>query len=177
MSLIKISTVEDSKCKRDWAVAHAEQGFMVFRLQEKAKEPIKGVSWKRTATNDVEKVRALWTDRKTGDALKYNIGIMTGLQPSGRYLMVVDLDVKNGKNGIEEFKKLSRQNNADIEPTLMSRTASGGLHLFYFTDKPIQCSTSKIGEGIDIKCVGGYVVAPGSKIEEGEYYFEDFFSF
>ena len=87
---------------------------------------------------------------------KANWGIATG---SG--LLVVDLDVKPGKDGRQSIKRYGV-----LPPTRTVRTGSGGLHLYFSTSVRLgntQGDTGKgLGIGIDTRGEGGYVLAPGS---------------
>jgi len=81
-------------------------------------------------------------------------GIAAG--PSG--LLVVDVDNKDGKDGSGNLEFLQ----ALYEPlprTLASRTASTGRHLFFRGAS--RNSVCRLGDGLDVRSVGGYVVAPG----------------
>lgn len=89
-----------------------------------------------------------------------NWGIATG---SG--LLVVDLDIKPGKNGLETLKKLG-----ELPRTRIVRTGSGGLHIYFRVQQPLGNTAGRIGPGVDTRCEGGYVLAPGSKhVSGGEY--------
>jgi hypothetical protein len=44
--------------------------------------------------------------------------------------VIVDLDVKHGKNGVANFKVLREKYNLN-KPFLMVKTKSGGAHIFY----------------------------------------------
>ncbi len=107
--------------------------------------------WPKKSSNDKEQHRK-WAEAG------YNFGIDTGKTK----LIVVDLDVKNGPNGIKSWQELCAQNGGEPE-TYTVQTKSGGLHL-YFKGKT-RCSTSAhngLGPGIDIRSQGGYVVCPPS---------------
>lgn len=96
-----------------------------------------------------------------------SVGIVTG--PSG--LVVLDLDRKNGKDGLKAIldyltAKLGKEEAAKvfIGHPHMSRTKSGGLHLYFrhpagFNEKTTTRNESK---GIDTRGMGGMVVAPPS---------------
>ena len=81
-------------------------------------------------------------------------GVATG--PSG--LIVVDLDVKHGHNGIEEWQHLQLEH-GPAPVTFSVRTKSGGRHL-YFTGQ-CRCSAGQVASGVDIRSDGGFVVCPG----------------
>lgn len=86
-----------------------------------------------------------------------NIGTITGLV-SG--IVVVDID---GEEGIKSARGLN------LQPTLTARTGGGGYHLFYSTDKPVDCRV-RAYEGIDIRGDGGYVVLTPSLHKSGRHY-------
>lgn len=154
--------------KRELAVGYAEAGLSPFPLTPNGKEPALRGDWKEIASSDPEKVAARWTRRTTNAALNYNIGIRTGLPLRGGFLVVIDVDVRDGKPG--------RQALADLEaglgvlpPTFKVRTASGGEHWYFLSPYPLGNSQSKIGPCLDVKGRGGYVVGPGSTIDDQEY--------
>ena len=98
---------------------------------------------------------------KAGDG----IAIATG-QVSG--LVVVDLDEKNGKHGIQAFKDLMAGRN-DIN-TRVIKTPTGGAHLYFKYSGPLKTRIDHPADGIDFKADGGYVVAPPSVMKNGDFY-------
>ena len=101
-------------------------------------------------------IDSFWADPKR------NIGIRTGKQKNGRYLLVVDFD--SGSN-FADFVS------GQIWPeTLTAISGSGSKHYYFYTDKEIRCSTSKIAHKIDIRCVNGHIVAPPSNHLSGNLY-------
>jgi hypothetical protein len=79
---------------------------------------------------------------------------------------VIDIDVKNGVNGLEEFQKLK----IDVSGAFIVATPSGGFHLYFNTDlEELPNSASKIGPGIDLRGAGGYVIGPDSVSKVGTY--------
>lgn len=140
--------------KLDYALAWAARGFKVFPLQEGSKLPYGGGSWLDIATDDPGSIRELWTRRP-----RANIGVST----TG--FIVVDVDVKNGKQG--EANLLLSGLPLD---TLTVRTPSGGYHLYY--DALGERRTSGVdvlGDGLDVRAHHGYVIAPGSTLPAGGY--------
>jgi hypothetical protein len=82
---------------------------------------------------------------------------------TGDGLIVNDVDVKNGKDGLNSLLEL------DLPlDTLTVRTPSGGMHLYY-KGPPVANSAGKLGEGLDVRGYHGYVVAPGSIVGGGRY--------
>lgn len=115
-------------------------GAKLFPVKVKTKLPIiKG--WQEKATSDIKQLRA-WEKEFPGCGW----GIACG--PSG--LHVIDIDGADG-----ELSVLGRE----LPPTLEVETQSKNRHLYYMGS-----TGSKIRPipGLDIKSVGGYVVAPGS---------------
>ena len=133
------------------ALSLAERGFRVFRLRPGAKEPaFKG--WQAEATSDPETIRRLWGERD------YNIGVACG-----QGLVVLDVDVKNGKTGLESLAALG----LDLE-TYTVETPSGGLHVYY-EGPGVPNSAGRLGEGLDVRSTGGYVVGVGSVYQDRHY--------
>ena len=135
------------------ALELAAKGFRVFPVTPGAAKPPAISGWQAKATTDPEVIRRVWAK----DA--YNIGIKTG---DG--LFVLDVDLKKGAAAQEAFDALALS--ADDQDTFRVRTAHGGWHLYYRTDSPFR-NDVEFEPGLDIRCVGGYVVAPGSVLSNG----------
>lgn len=134
----------------DAALSWAERGFFVFPLHPGTKVPVHN-AWYDVATNDPDVIRALWGDTP------YNIGV------HAKDHIIVDIDCKNGVDGSLAFFDLGYDSD-----TLTVRTPTGGLHLYY-KGPAVQNSAGKLGEGLDVRSFHGYVIAPGSVTEDGEY--------
>lgn len=86
---------------------------------------------------------------------KANIGIVI---PNGYF--VLDLDVMH--DGFESVGKLQERYGA-LTKTWLVCTGTGGQHYWYKTPKEIKNTTRLAGlDGLDIRGIGGYVVAPPS---------------
>ncbi len=73
---------------------------------------------------------------------------------------VLDMDI--ARNGFKSLGKL-QDNISELPETLKITTGSGGAHLWYKTDQLIRNTTRVAGyEGLDIRGLGGYVIAPPS---------------
>src|SRR5262245_27002419 len=94
----------------------------------------------------------------------HGIGLATG-ERSG--VFVVDLDQKDGKNGIGEFMAMG-----PVPDTLTSATPTGGAHLYFRrpTDFVVGSNSNRLAPGIDIRGEGGYVVLPPSPHKRGGEY-------
>ena len=106
---------------KEWALYYAEKGLPVFPLKVREKTPATKNGFKDAVT-DPQKI-STWWDRNPD----YNIGIATG-----NGLVVIDLDIKNGKNGYSTLKEWQDQN-GELPETWMSCTGSGGYHLLFKT--------------------------------------------
>ncbi|MGA4978076.1 bifunctional DNA primase/polymerase [Streptomyces cinereoruber] len=162
------------------ALQAAERGWHVFPLRPGTKRPalhgesrcprtgacVGGhVKWEDRATTDRERIVRAWEQGP------FNIGLATG--PSG--LVVVDLDVpKDGAaspSGAEVFAALRERASQPRPVTFRAGTASGGEHLYFTAPDGIRLGNSagSLGQLVDTRAWGGYVVAPGSVTPGGTY--------
>jgi hypothetical protein len=93
-----------------------------------------------------------------------NVGLVTGRFTD---LFVVDFDYKHG--GREALAKLIEEGILD-ETTYPSVNTPHGKHFYFkFPKKELRNTVSKAASGMDTRGEGGYVVAPPSKLLDGEY--------
>lgn len=137
------------------ALHYAAQGWPVFPLRPGEKAPIIIGSF-HNATTHAAAVEAWWA--KWPDA---NIGIATGTVSD---LLVIDVDVKKGKQGLQSLQELQ------LPQTLTIGTPSRGWHLYFRMPpgRPIRIGADLL-PGIDWRGEGGYVVAAGSVTPQGMY--------
>lgn len=94
-----------------------------------------------------------------------NIGIVTGAV-SG--IVALDIDPRHG--GDASLTALENQHGA-IPPTWRFLTGGGGEHiLFRHPGAQVINSANKVGQGIDVRGDGGYIVAPPSQHMSGRPY-------
>ncbi|QKZ24992.1 bifunctional DNA primase/polymerase [Streptomyces chartreusis] len=164
------------------ALDAAERGWYVFPLRPGDKLPaLHGetscthtgdcagghAKWEQRATRDPERIRTTWWHTP------YNVGIATG--PSN--LLVVDLDMPKHKgssdapDGAATFRALCERAGHPVPDTYRVRTASGGTHLYFTTPHRLRLTNTArtIGELVDTRGWGGYVVAAGSVTPAGGY--------
>ncbi|MGQ4431016.1 bifunctional DNA primase/polymerase [Streptomyces sp. SAS_260] len=169
------------------ALEAAQRGWHVFPLRPGTKRPaLHGEAacprsgacadghrkWEQRATTDPDRIHAAWS------RAPFNVGIACG--PSG--LLVVDLDLPkpNDKNekgssdapgGAATFAALCERAGHAIPDTCRTRTASGGQHLYFTAPAGVRLANTAgtIGELIDTRAWGGYVVAAGSTTPTGAY--------
>src|SRR5699024_6472601 len=83
------------------------------------------------------------------------LGLVTG-KISG--ILVLDIDMKNGKNGFKSIK------GKDLPITTTAKTKNNGIHYYFKLPKNnTYQSKANIFNGVDIRCEGGFVVMPGTK--------------
>ncbi len=138
-------------------VAWARRGMHVLPLKPKSKKPIRkgGV---HNATTDVKDIKQYF--RKHRDA---NYGIATGKVSN---LLVVDIDGAVGKKSLHKLTTM----NGKLPKTVKVKTGKGHHYYFRPGDVPVRNSAGRLGEGIDIRGNGGYVVGPGSVHASGSRY-------
>lgn len=119
-------------------------------------------NWQHHATTEAGQIQLWWQTMPWA-----NVAIATGSR-SG--LVVLDVDVSPTKDGLASLDALERQY-GKLPATLKVRTGSGGYH-FYFSMQSGQLKNSVglLGEGIDTRGEGGYVVAPPSLHISGNRY-------
>ena len=101
------------------------------------------------ATTDPAVITQTWTHHNA------DIGIAP---PPG--VVVVDVDVPNGKKGREDFVRLFGCAPDEME-TPVATTPRGGWHVYFGYDQSLQLVQRSITESIDIRVGGkGYVIAP-----------------
>lgn len=139
------------------ALALATMGIPVFPVTPD-KQPI--CKWRTEATTDRARIRSWW--RWQPNAMP---AFPTG-EASG--ISVLDLDVKDGKDGLAVIRALG------LDPFAMSsviaQTAGGGYHVYFAHKEGWRCSVGQ-GDmaGVDVRGERGFVVAPGASNQKGRY--------
>lgn len=161
---------------RDRAVALAQAGWPVFQLKPNGKKP-QFTGWQKDATCDPHKVHKMWSWPESGNPRHFNIGIAAGVPCAalrGEVLLPVDVDVKEEKKGEASLIDLVVDQGLDLA-TLTTISPTGSQHYYYATpereDARLKNTVShrKLGDGIDTRGRGGFVVAPGSEINGVAY--------
>lgn len=141
------------------ALWYAENGLPVFPLQPGTKIPMRGSRGCKDATTDADRIRAWW--EATPEA---NIGLATG-----HLVDVVDIDGAVGqKSRTQHWEDAFERIEGDMVAKVLT-PRPGGMHLYV----PATGDGNKAGlyPGIDYRGMGGYVVAPPSRTEQGSYRF------
>jgi Bifunctional DNA primase/polymerase, N-terminal/Primase C terminal 2 (PriCT-2) len=141
-----------------YAMRYAKAGFPVFDLAEGTKVPPKGSHGFEDATTDPEKIMEMAERNPYG-----NIGLRTG-EVSG--ITVVDVDPEKG--GFKTAQRFLDQGKR-LPITPISITRSGGNHSLLQYDKRLITGTNRLGQGIDFRNDGAYIVAPPSVVDGKKY--------
>jgi hypothetical protein len=148
----------------DPAVA-ISRGLAVFALPPGGRTPSHG--WQTRCISDIADLAQQW---RPGD----NVGV--GCRASN--VVGIDLDRKDGVDGIASFRRLCDAAGGTWPDTLSIATPNAGLHLYFRTPEGIEVpsSTGKIAPGIDVRAPGrrsgGYLIGPDSSVGGRRYLVE-----
>lgn len=148
----------------DYALLYASMGWRVFPLRPRSKTPATPKGFK-DATADERQIREWWTKNP-----RYNIGIATG---NGLCVLDIDDKPKNPVQGSDALRDWEFEHGG-ISETVTAISGTGGTHYYFDVGdvKVPSCQSDKIF--IDIRCEGGYIVAPPSiHPDTGEPYIWD----
>ncbi|XKM40344.1 bifunctional DNA primase/polymerase [Rhizobium ruizarguesonis] len=131
----------------------------------KAKTPLTGTGFK-AATKNERIINILFGERHP----KAMIGAPTG-ESMGAF--VLDIDVhKDDKgdviNGYETMAALEDKH-GPLPRTAVAKTAGGGEHHYFRYAAGVR-NRGRLGQGLDVRGVGGFVIMPGSVTAEGREY-------
>ena len=108
-----------------------------------------------------ERLARIWWERHP----RRGIALATG-EPSG--VWVLDLDGEKGKCSFLALQ----EDQGRIPNTVASRTGGGGFHLLFRMpgNREVKNSAGQVGDGIDVRGTGGYVILPPSGHVSGRRY-------
>jgi hypothetical protein len=140
--------------RHEAALAYARSGIPIFPCGVNSKKPaIVGGKGFQDATCDIDQINAWW------QVADYNIG----LEPGRMNWFVIDIDPRH--RGDESFEQWCKTNSLADLPTIRTvLTPSGGRHLYFAGVLP-PTKAGVLGEGLDIRSSGGYVLVPPSIID------------
>lgn len=143
------------------ALAVARLGFAVFPCRPDSVPLLK--DWPNRASTDEAIIRGWWQQFPSA---------IPAIACGASGLLVVDCDVKKGKDGINEWRANCQENGFDPSPCPIVETRSGGQH-FYFRQlpgMPLGNTVGTLSAGIDTRGAGGYVIAAGAALPDGSSY-------
>lgn len=139
----------------------AAQRVRFFQVVPNAKTPaVKHFS--EEATSDENKIRKMFAETN------FNSGIACGRVDHDLYLVGLDIDNKDGRNGYQIIDDLDCIGQ-EFPDTWSQKTPSGGEHRLFWSPVPIRQGTDVLGRGVDLRGEGGYLVGPGSSIDGKPY--------
>lgn len=148
-----------------------EHGFRVHPNYIGSDEKLHALAkWpERAASNSAELIELINEASSRGAVTRL------GIVPSEGW-MIVDIDVRDGKNGIQSFAKLCSVHGIDADPVFTVKSKSGGVHLYYKSISPHVKTVANVAkyDGVDIRGQGGFVYGPSRAGDidtwvEGEY--------
>ena len=144
------------KTKIAYALNLAELGFRIFPCKPNSKVP--ACYWQQEATSDPNIIRQWFVDFPN-----MNYGVVLGDD-----YFALDLDCKGRGNGVDQLDLLEIMN-GELPRTFMVKTPSGGEHRYFRGTAPSSVGKKELGDSIDVRGEGGYVLGPGSSID-GRFY-------
>jgi hypothetical protein len=138
------------------ALAMAAKAFRVFPCTPNAKEP--ACYWQQEATTEETVIREWF---KATPDMNYGVAM------DHRHF-VLDLDCKGERDGIADLANREFEN-SELRATFTVKTPSGGEHLYLVGSAPNSVCKKELGQGIDVRGDGGYVLGPGSVIDGKPY--------
>lgn len=158
LSVAQSALVADSDLalRKHLALHMAGLGFKIFPMGAGQKKPSLN-DWPNQATSNPEKIKS-W--------FKTHVNMNYGIACGASSLIVVDLDTKDGIDGIAQWERISES--LMLAKTFTVITPSGGKHLYFLGEGP-KNSAGTVAPGVDVRAAGGCVVGPGSQTEAGIY--------
>jgi hypothetical protein len=120
------------------------------------------VGWQERASTEEEQIRDWWHAHPAA---------LPAIVVGRAGLVVIDCDRHPGGNdGIKAFNRLVSANGAKLANVPVTRTARGGAHLFFKQPKgePLGNGRGELPNGIDVRGVGGFLIAPGAVLPDGK---------
>ena len=167
----------EGACALTFSVAEAAElygkyGYRVFPICPRSKMPLVGKGGFHNATTDQFQILGWW--KRWPHAM---IGVACG---GANRLVILDIDVKDGKNGLQNLRRLEvRYGKLPIGPVL--KTPSGGLQMLFTAPPGVRIinNASQFAPDIDVRgsdadgTPRGYGTLPPSVRSTGEYEWVD----
>jgi len=142
------------------ALSLASRGLHIFPCNPD-KTP-KVAAWEQNATSNGLNIEVTWQSAPH---------LMPGLPVGAHGLVVIDADRKPGRaDGVAAFDSLCVAHRIDLAGVLVVETPSGGRHFYFRSETAYSNSKGSLPDGIDVRGVGGYCIAPGATLADGRSY-------
>lgn len=158
--------VADVSQNLDTALRLARAGFSVFPCQSggaKAKSPMPFIRWRDASTTIEPQILQWW--KKWPDAA-------VGLDLAKSGLIVIDADRHGEHDGVSALGDLMASIGYEPHGVPLAATPNEGTHFFYRQPDGKQLGNRKgsLPAGVDVRGHGGYVIAPGTVMQDGRLY-------
>jgi len=144
---------------RRFASYYSSIGFSVIPVA-RSKIPLIS-SWQRRKIAEPADVQA-WLSTYPD----MNLGVVTG---SVSNLAILDVDVKNGEDGLESLRQLEKEF-GPLPETPIARTTTGGEHYYFRYNGPALRRSIRFRPGLDLLAEDSYAVLPPSVGKNGRAY-------
>ena len=136
--------------------------------QSPGKHPV-GTAWQKNPIRGIEELRKRW-DARNGKPT--NIGIL--LSDASR-LLLIDVDVKKGKKGLDSLAEWERKLGVNLTDHLAQVTPSGGQHYLFRVPGAVDLESlpnhNDVAPGIDVlRDRRQFVVSPSSVLDGHRYH-------
>lgn len=142
------------------AEIYARAGVRVLPITYKSKAACLH-DWPNNATTDHTQITK-WFGNGTARNLGMAMGVWAHTATDNTYLVCVDIDTANGKNGLQNWQQLVADNGGNIGEPFTQSTPTGGLHLVYAVPVELTNETGALPEHIDVRGQGGYIMTEPS---------------
>ncbi|WP_309086417.1 bifunctional DNA primase/polymerase [Chelativorans sp.] len=150
----------------DTALRLARAGFAVFPCHSggsKAKQPMPFIKWRDASTTAEPQILQWW--KKWPEAA-------IGLDLAKSNLLVIDADRHGEHDGVSALGELMAKVGYEPHGVPLAATPNEGTHFFYRQPpgKRHGNSAGALPAGVDVRGHGGYVIAPGTVMQDGRLY-------
>jgi energy-coupling factor transporter ATP-binding protein EcfA2 len=150
----------NSSPNRDAALALASQGLHIFPCNPDKTPKI--AAWEQNATSNGLNIEVTWQSAPH---------LMPAIPVGAHSLVVIDADRKAGAaDGVAAFDFLCAAHGVNLAGAFVVETPSGGRHYYFSSETAFSNSRGSLPDGIDVRGVGGYVIAPGATLPDGRNY-------
>lgn len=159
------NTTTSESATLEQALAMGALGYKIIPVPKGQKFPKGLAEWQKRATDDEAQITDWWGSGEAG------IGWAMGLQPNGKFLVAIDVDVADGKRGKQTIEEIISEYDLAhaFSETTTQRTGTGGYHfIFHSLDESL--TNGKLGEHVDIRGEGGFIVVAPSIHPNGKPY-------
>lgn len=149
-----------SSPNRDAALALASRGLRIFPCNPDKTPKI--AAWEQNGTSNGLNIEVTWQSAPH---------LLPGFPVGAHGLVVIDADRKpGGVDGVAAFDAICAVHKIDLAGAFVVETPSGGRHYYFSSATAFSNSRGSLPAGIDVRGLGGYVIAPGATLSDGRSY-------